>query len=179
MGDVKSTLELVMERTRNMTLSDDERHAQKLDEYKKRLKGLVQKFMDSMLNVEQFEKALESLKSRKDDRDNKMLGQEISARIEFENDNSRLFILLETICGKEISGVETIVQNYKESMKEASWEAGKQIKTRFAEQYQIYGSAFQPNIEAAPGWVEIADKIKSHYTKMLKEEIDDLRPAMF
>ncbi len=114
------------------------------------------------------------MNSRQDDKGNKILVREISTRISLENDNSRLLALLATICGKDTSKLETTVRKYGETLKEASWEAGKRIKALFAERYHIYGSAFCPNIEDAPGWAEITDEIKKKYIKMLKAETENL-----
>ena len=54
MAEVKSTLELVMERTRHMTLSEEDKREQALAEFKKSLGGLLQKVQDGVLGPEHF-----------------------------------------------------------------------------------------------------------------------------
>ena len=46
MGEIKSTLDLVMDKTRHLTLSDEEKQEQKEKEFRKKLKGPAQKFQD-------------------------------------------------------------------------------------------------------------------------------------
>jgi len=46
MAEVKSTLELVMERTRHLTLTEDEKREQAVAEFKGSLGGLLQKVQD-------------------------------------------------------------------------------------------------------------------------------------
>ena len=54
MGEIKSTLDLVMEKTRHLTLSQKEKDGQKQIEVNKRLKGLLQKYRDNLLREEQL-----------------------------------------------------------------------------------------------------------------------------
>ena len=56
MGEIKSTLDLVMEKTRHLTLSREEKEEQKRVEVNKRLKGLVQKYQDNLLKKDRLEK---------------------------------------------------------------------------------------------------------------------------
>ena len=43
MGEIKSTLDLVLEKTKNLTLSSEEKEEQKQKEIEKRIKGMMQK----------------------------------------------------------------------------------------------------------------------------------------
>jgi len=66
MGEIKSTLDLVMEKTRHLTLSPEEKDAQTKVEVHKRLKGLVQKYQDNLLRKDGLEKELDILKKTYD-----------------------------------------------------------------------------------------------------------------
>jgi hypothetical protein len=46
MAEIKSTLDLVMEKTKNLNLSNAEKQDQKNKEMESRLRGLVQKYQD-------------------------------------------------------------------------------------------------------------------------------------
>ncbi len=61
MGEIKSTLDLVMDKTRHLTLSDEEKQEQKEKEFKKNLKGPTQKFQDIK---DRFDKLLVVEKAR-------------------------------------------------------------------------------------------------------------------
>ena len=62
MGEIKSTLDLVMERTKNLSLSDEEKQAQKQKEVESRIRGLLQKYLDGWLDKNQLKIDYESLK---------------------------------------------------------------------------------------------------------------------
>ena len=61
-AEIKSTLDLVMEKTRNLTLSSEEKQAQKQIDVENRIKGLVQKFEDGLLTGNQLKRNYDSLK---------------------------------------------------------------------------------------------------------------------
>ena len=54
MGEIKSTLDLVMEKTKHLSLSDEEKQSQKKAELEKRVNGLLQKYQDQVLSLEQL-----------------------------------------------------------------------------------------------------------------------------
>ena len=62
MAEIKSTLDLVMEKTKNLSLSSEERQAQKSKEIESRLRGLLQKFKDQALSADKFKSEYQKLK---------------------------------------------------------------------------------------------------------------------
>ena len=54
MGEIKSTLDLVLEKTKNLTLSSEEKAEQKQKEIENRIKGMMQKYQDGVLFSEQL-----------------------------------------------------------------------------------------------------------------------------
>ena len=46
MGEIKSTLDLVLEKTKNLNLSSEEKQEQKQKEVENRIKGMMQKYQD-------------------------------------------------------------------------------------------------------------------------------------
>jgi hypothetical protein len=62
MGEIKSTLDLVLEKTKNLTLSSEEKETQKRKEIENRIKGMVQKYQDGILSQNQLKTDYELLK---------------------------------------------------------------------------------------------------------------------
>ncbi len=61
MAEIKSTLDLVLEKTKHLTLSEEEKQIQRHDEFRKTLKGLIRKFADKALKMKELKKELEIL----------------------------------------------------------------------------------------------------------------------
>ena len=94
MGEIKSTLDLVMEKTKNLTLSNEEREEQKNKEIKDRLRGLVQKFQDHILNTDNLRSDYQKLQKEHGLPNNRHLIAEICSQILPGKDNQALFGLL-------------------------------------------------------------------------------------
>ena len=62
MGEIKSTLDLVMEKTKHLSLSDEEKQNQKNSEIEKRVNGLLQKCRDQILSTDELQKEYARLK---------------------------------------------------------------------------------------------------------------------
>ncbi len=99
MAGIKSTLDIIMEKTRNLSLSDDERQAQQLDAAGKKVSGLVQRFKDNAVRWEQFQKELQSLKDAYAVPLDEMLFDSIVELLTLDAAGKPLIQLLENIFG--------------------------------------------------------------------------------
>ena len=63
MGEIKSTLDLVLEKTRHLSQTDEEKQVQKQKDIANRLNGLLQQYQDRMLSLTQLQRAYEKLKT--------------------------------------------------------------------------------------------------------------------
>ena len=52
MGEIKSTLDIIMEKTKGLTMSEEERTSFKEKELTGKVKGLVQKYINGFLRLE-------------------------------------------------------------------------------------------------------------------------------
>ena len=62
MGEIKSTLDLVLEKTKNLTLSSEEKEEQNQKEIENRIKGMVQKYQDGLYSKSELMAGYELLK---------------------------------------------------------------------------------------------------------------------
>ena len=87
MGEIKSTLDLVMERTKHLSLSAEEKAQQQKENFEKRLQGLLQQYADGALSVDAFQKGVSELSSELGVTGHKQLVAAICNRIDPEQDN--------------------------------------------------------------------------------------------
>ena len=52
MGEIKSTIDIIMEKTKGMTMSEDEKQEIKKKELTGKIRGLIQRFMDGVINLD-------------------------------------------------------------------------------------------------------------------------------
>ena len=90
MSEIKSTLDLVMERTKNLTLNEAEKEVQQKADLKKRLVGLIQKYQDQMIKPTELFNHLNELATTFGQGVEEQMANEILSRIDVEADNDRL-----------------------------------------------------------------------------------------
>jgi hypothetical protein len=170
MSEIKSTLDLVMEKTRHLTLSQEEKKVQKEIELNRRLQGVLQKYQGNLLKKENLKKEIDNLKMAYDLNVDEMLANLILNSFKLGRDNTVFFELLSEIFVLNLSGLETISQNFKAAVKSATKERVEQIKTDLSQKRFISGSAVVPNLESDREWLSILSHIKEGFDEILNKE---------
>ena len=170
MGEIKSTLDLVLEKTKNLTLSSEEKEEQKQKEIENRIKGMIQKFQDGILSKNQIVTDYEILKKDYNMSQNNALIIEITERIEPDQDNQPLLEVLQECCAVDTAAVETIIENFRKAYLAASQNRMELLKEDLAQQYNITGSAVLPNLEADEQWRQEARQMHAGYEDQLNRE---------
>ena len=152
MGEIKSTLDLVLEKTKNLTLSSEEKEAQKKEEIEKRIKGMLQKYQDGILPLSQLKTDYEILKKDFNMSNNNALINEIIKRLEPDRDNQQLTVLLPECCGIDSAAIETKIEAFRSAYLSTEEKRMEQVREKLAQQHGIFGSALVPNLEPDEQW---------------------------
>ncbi len=170
MGEIKSTLDLVMERTRNLTLSSEEKRAQKQIEIGSRIKGLLQKFQDGLLTNNQLKIDYESLKKDSDLSDDSLMVNEILTRLDPAQDTQLLLEMLEECCRLDTATIRAIINDYRDAYNQAAQKRTAQLKEDFAQKHSITGSAVIPNLDTDEEWQREAQDMRGQFEDTLNRE---------
>ncbi|MGD8663059.1 MAG: hypothetical protein PVH37_24170 [Desulfobacterales bacterium] len=174
MGEIKSTLDLVLEKTKNLTLSSEEKESQKQKEIENRIKGMVQKYQDGILSINQLIADYELLKKEYTIPQNNSLIVEITQRIEPDQDNQSLLELLQECCTIDTTAIESIIENFRKQYIAASQSRIEQLKEDLAQRHNISGSAVLPNLDVDEQWRQKAGKLRAGYEEQLSRVKDNL-----
>ena len=178
MGEIKSTLDLVLEKTKNLTLSSEEKEEQKQKEIEKRIKGMMQKYQDGILSQNQLLTDYEILKKDYNVSQNNSLIIEITKRIEPDRDNQLLLELLQACCAIDTAAIETIIENFRKTYLTASQNRMERLKEDLAQHYNISGSAVLPNLGADEQWQQETREMRAGYEDELNRVKDHLLGGM-
>ncbi len=170
MSEIKSTLDLVMERTKNLTMNAAEKEGQRKTELKKRLAGLIQKFQDQIIKPTELFKHLNELKNTFGHGVEKRMADEILGRIDVETDNDRCLTLLTDHFGLEISTLKMIQAEFKQALQTGKTDRIDILKSRLSDHYGISGTAVVPNIETDRGWQQERTAITERFRIKLDAE---------
>ena len=170
MAEIKSTLDLVMEKTKNLSLSSEERQAQKNQEIESRIRGLLQKFKDRALKVDNFKSEYQKLQKDYDLSENAYLIKEICGRIELGADNQLMYELLAEFNVSDLEGLTSVLQEFQTVIDAAAGQRRKILIDQLAKTHFVYGSAVVPNLENDDEWRREAGEIRARYTSLLDAE---------
>ena len=174
MGEIKSTLDLVLEKTKNLTLSSEEKETQKQKEIENRIKGMVQKYQDGILSKNQLITDYELLKKDYTISQNNSLIVEITNRIEPDQDNQPLIELLQKCCAIDTAAIETAIENFRKEYFIASQNRIEQLREDLEQRHNISGSAVLPNLDVDEQWRQEIGELRAGYEDQLNRVKDNL-----
>jgi len=170
MGEIKSTLDIVMEKTKHLSLSDEEKEAQKKEAIKKTVKGLIQKYKDQIITIKQLEDEWNDLEKENQLSDRQILVDEIMDQLHLNADNSLLMTSLKDICGQDTEPLESVLDDYINKKTEVIQTRRKAIQKKIAKRYHISGSAVVPNLETDSDWAEAMKVFEENYQEKFEAE---------
>ena len=175
MGEIKSTLDLVMERTRHLTLTPEEREAHNLGEVQKMIRGLLQKYQDDRLNQEQLAREIDNMQKTTGPAVRGLLIEELLKDIDLVRKNDWQLVLLREICDIDPSGIVSLCKDFQEAIQSTSQERMQALKQKLANEQRIHGSAVVPNVEADKLWQAEVSAIRERFDQLLVREKDKLK----
>ena len=175
MGEIKSTLELVLEKTKHLTLSEQEKEEQKHSELKMKIAGLLQKYLDKMVKKQQLDKELADLQKTYELSDYTFLNNEIIDKLGLDTDNGPLLGLIKEFSGLNVTEFELIVQKYQDAVQSATRKRIAKAKQLLTEEHGISGSAIVPNLDADGAWKTEMQGIEDEFQQQLEQGKKDLK----
>jgi hypothetical protein len=150
MGGIKSTLDLIMEKTRGLSLSDEERKKLKQQEWLGKARGWVQKYLDEQIDPQDLQRAIVAL--GKDEAAANLLQQEMIEAVDPERGNEKRWEVLENLWGLSRKPYLGIIEHFRSGLTEAGVRRAGDLRVRLAEK-GISGTAVVPNLHRDPEWV--------------------------
>jgi len=157
MAEIKSTLDLVMERTKNFTLTDGEKRELRRRELEGRLRGLAQKSLDGRLTVEETKGEFNSIVAGRQEEARELMKEVLADHIDPEGDHCRLLAILRVVLGMETGPLEEAFRGLQKEIASAREEYLERMKEDLATR-QVSGTAVVPNISRSTEWQEFRKK---------------------
>ena len=170
MNEIKSTLDLVLERTKHLSLSEEEKREHKEAELRMRIKGLMLKAQDQTERIKQVEKELKNLQEEQGSQFQKLLKEELLNEIGLEGDNRLPVILLRRLGQVKTDKLESLLHDYRQTLQKKVAEEEQSWRVSLMKSHSISGSAIIPNLELDGNWVNVSNKIKEEFNLLLGKE---------
>ena len=150
MGEIKSTLDLVMERTRHLSLSDEEKQRQQAEAFEKRLQGLLQQYADGALSIEQLRERFVTLETELKTTDRQILRAAVVKRIDPDRDNAHWLDLLAKEAPAVCGPLQASLEAYRTRRAELLEAGAQEQREGLARRHGIAGTAVVSNPRQDP-----------------------------
>ena len=166
MAEIKSTLDIIMERTKNLTMTDEEKASVRREKAEGKVKGWIQKYQDGAIGLDtlksDFEKEVTEYPEVLP-----ILKTQLLDCVKLNGDNGRILRLLDDILGISSERIENMIQSSNRKIDilriKRIESLGEQLKKR-----KIYGSSVVPNPNHGGNWQESILEAESDLRKQLK-----------
>lgn len=143
MGKIRSTLDIVMERTRSVHMTSEEKDRIRHKDHADSARSWVRKYLDSKMSISEIASQLQSAGSDRAELV-KLLKGELLDGINLEGDNARIFEALEALCGISGQEVGRHVDRHRELLQGLIQDRADAMRAELARQ-GIKGAAVVPN----------------------------------
>jgi len=143
MAEIKSTLDLIMERTKNLTMTKEEKASLHRKEAEGKAKGWIQRYKDGLIDLDHLKPEIEK-ELPSDPELSGILRSQVLDSITLNEDNSKLLIILRDILGIDTKDIELEIQSAKHELESLRAKRIAVIAEELRKK-EIYGSAVVPN----------------------------------
>jgi formate dehydrogenase maturation protein FdhE len=177
MAEIKSTLDIIMEKAKKFSVTEEEKRGFKRQELEGKIKGLVQKALDGFLDSERFQVEVVDLRAREKDLVDQILKEEVVARIELGANNEVLLKILENIAGPASSAVRKVLAEFEKKAEKQKESRRKRLLENFKEK-GISGSAVLPNLDADLEWLRAKSEMRRELQETIRDRLKSLPPSL-
>ena len=152
MGEIRSTLDIIMEKAERVTVTDEDKDAFMKDEVEGKVRGLLQKYLDGIINQERLKREVEAMSDERYVVATTVLKKGCLGRIEPGEDNRPLLKILAYVVDFDTKPVRELLLKYQQDL-EAMRNKREAIFRERLKGQGIWGSAVVPNLAADSEWV--------------------------
>jgi ribosomal protein S20 len=167
MAEIKSTLDLILEKTQNMTLSEEEKNEIRQQELSGKIKGWIRKYENALLNLKTIQSEIEKDDVARQIELKEALQKEVLHLIEPDKDNSRFLQLLEEICDTGTEVIVNMIQQFQNTIAAERAIIHKELNLRL-EENGISGTAVIPSLYSDAEWNTRYDQSTEAFKKQIR-----------
>ena len=150
MAEIKSTLDLIMERTKNLTLTEEEKEAIRTREGKAKVRGWFQRYSDRSLTIQDLKEYMEKERGSFPEAAT-LMRVECLAHVDPEGDNQKIFQIMEEVLEIDPGPFHGLVDHFQEELGQLRSGATRDALATLHAQ-GVSGTAVIPNLNLSPAW---------------------------
>ena len=159
MAEIRSTLDIIMEKAKEVDVTEADRIAFKKQELEGKIRGFLQKFQDQIIPEDRVVEELEAIGMQEEKMIREIFMDDCLSRVDPEADNARLLGLMKRATGLDVTPFYEVLKRCRDRMNQER-DRCLSITIERLRKRGISGSAVVPNLEADPSWMNVKAKIK-------------------
>jgi hypothetical protein len=176
MAEIKSTMDIIMEKAKKLSVTEEEKKGFRRQELEGKIKGLVQKTLDGILDSGKFSDEVAALQAKDKDLGGQILEEEIVARIELGANNEVLLKMLKSTAGLAWAAVEKVLADFGKKADKQKDSRTKIVLDGFRKK-EISGSAVLPNLDADPEWLRVRSELRMELQERIRDQLESLKAS--
>jgi hypothetical protein len=178
MGEIKSTLELAMERTKKFAISEKEKEEMKQKEVFQKATSLFHRYREGHFSLNDILKEIEKMEKKTATTVKEALLSQWIDALPLEDDAERILKGIELLKRRSIDEGKQKFHHLLSQYQKEKEKIKEELKTQFMaalKEKGIYGSAVEPNLEGGEPWKKEKDKLDNSYKTKLEEIKEQLK----
>jgi uncharacterized membrane-anchored protein YjiN (DUF445 family) len=178
MGEIKSTLELAMERTKKFSISEREKEEMKHQEVLQKAIRFFHRYQEGLLPLHEIQKEIDRMEERAAKTVKEALLSHWIDALSLNEENERLLKGIEWLKEREPQELKQrffrLLSQYQKEKEKVKEEVRIQL-TEALRKDGIYGNAVEPKIDGGELWKKEQEKLDHPYQTKLEEIKEQLR----
>lgn len=166
MAEIKSTLDIIMEKAKKYSVTDEDKKVFKRRELEGRIKGLIQKYVDALLDLDRFKMEMAALEPGAQEEIAQVMRTEALKRVKPGVHNESLLEIL-SVAGMDTGPVQMLLRDFEERIHGEKAICEKTALEKLREK-GISGSAVLPNLDGDEGWLKAVSEAERDFREKLK-----------
>jgi hypothetical protein len=177
MAEIKSAIELAMEKTRNLVVDSKEREAMAIKDIEDKVKAVLRRYMEEMIDDEDAAKELNKINADPVLK-RTLIVDAVVEEFDVRNNNEPLLALMYA-AGLELPEtlrreLEILNRTFREEVEARKMVTQERIRDNLAES-GITGNGIEPNLVAWDEWREEVEKAGNAFKKRMEELKDKIK----
>lgn len=180
MAEIKSAIELAMEKTKNLIMDEEERRLSALRDTENKIRATLRRYLEGMTEKDDVKKEMEEIKGDEGLK-RSLLMDLLIEEFDIGSDNTRLLELFYIINGGLKESLKKELATLQNKFKEEMEKRGMIIRERIAGRLRemgITGDGVEPNIEEWDEWKEGLEESGAVFKKRIVEWKDKLTQTL-
>jgi hypothetical protein len=178
MGEIKSTLELAMERTKKVTISEKEKEEIKQKEVLQKATSLFHRYREGHLSLNEILKQIEKMEKKTAATVKELLLSQWIDALSLGNGDERILKGIESLKGRSLDELKQKFHYLLSQYQVVKGTIKEEVRVQFTKDLRrdgIYGSAVEPKLEGGELWKKENEKLDLSYKAKLGEIKEQLR----